>query len=113
MQRLYIGFEITHSSFSYLNWATPDLILIRVVVLKLVMFLAKGIPIVGLQTDFRGSGEFMVVNLMLSNSRQHLLVTTPNVNSPAEFTYFKIGEDFALALFEVLSTLPAAQTARI
>lgn len=75
---------------------------------------AKGLPIVGLRTDFRGSGEYMAVNLMLSNSCQHLLLTTSNVDSPpAKVTYLKVGEDFTPALLEVLSGLPAAQTARI
>ncbi len=74
---------------------------------------AKSIPIVGLRTDFRGSGEYMAVNLMLSNSCQHLLLTTSNINPPAKVTYLKIGEDFSPALYEVLSSLPAAQTARI
>jgi nucleoside 2-deoxyribosyltransferase len=75
---------------------------------------AKGLPIVGLRTDFRGSGEYMAVNLMLSNSCQHLLLTTFSVtSSPAKVTYLKMGEDFIPALLEVLSGLPAAQTARI
>jgi len=33
---------------------------------------AKSIPIVGLRTGFRGSGEHMGVNLMLTNSCLHL-----------------------------------------
>ncbi len=75
---------------------------------------AKGIPIVGLRTDFRGSGEYMGVNLMLSNSCQHLLLTTFNVDSlPDKVTYLKMGEDFTPKLLEVLSNLPAAQEARI
>ena len=74
---------------------------------------AKGIPIVGLRTDFRGSGEHMGVNLMLSNSCQHLLLTTTRVESPpTKVTYLEIGEDFTPKLLDVLSGLPAAQTAR-
>ncbi len=88
--------------------------LIPAVVLKLAMLLAKGIPIVGLRTDFRGSGEYMAVNLMLSNSCQHLLLTTANVDSPpVKVTYLKVGEDFTPALLAVLSGLPAAQTAYV
>ncbi len=72
---------------------------------------AKGIPIVGLRTDFRGSGEHMGVNLMLSNSCQHLLLTTANVNSPpAKVTYLEMGEDFTPKLLDVLSSLSAEQT---
>ena len=74
---------------------------------------AKGIPIVGLRTDFRGSGEYMAVNLMLSNSCQHLLLTTTNVDAPPDkVTYLKIGEDLTPKLLEVLSSLPGAQNAR-
>lgn len=73
---------------------------------------AKGIPIVGLRTDFRGSGEYMAVNLMLSNSCQHLLLTTTNVDAPPDkVTYLKMGEDLTPKLLEVLSGLPAAQAA--
>lgn len=75
---------------------------------------AKNIPIVGLRTDFRGSGEHMGINLMLSNSCQHLLLTTTNVDSPPpKVTYLKMGEDFTPKLLEVLSNLPAAQAARV
>ena len=75
---------------------------------------AKNVPIVGLRTDFRGSGEHMGVNLMLSNSCQHLLLATANLDSPpAKVTYFEIGADFTPKLLEVLSNLTAAQTARI
>lgn len=74
---------------------------------------AKGLPIVGLRTDFRGSGEHMGVNLMLTHSCIHLLLTTSTPNSPTpRVTYLKIGEDFTPALLEVLSGLPAAHTAR-
>ncbi len=74
---------------------------------------AKGIPIVGLRTDFRGSGEHMGVNLMLSNSCQHLLLTTANADyPPAKVTYLKMGEDCTPKLLDVLSSLSAAQTAR-
>ncbi|WP_009630707.1 nucleoside 2-deoxyribosyltransferase [Synechocystis sp. PCC 7509] len=75
---------------------------------------AKNIPIVGLRTDFRGSGEHMGVNLMLSNSCQHLLLTTSNIDSsPAKVTYLKMGENFFPTLQEVLSKIPVAQTALI
>lgn len=73
---------------------------------------AKGIPIVGLRTDFRGSGEYMAVNLMLSNSCQHLLLTTTNVDAPPDkVTYLKMGEDLTPKLLKVLSGLPGAQAA--
>lgn len=69
---------------------------------------AKGLPIVGLRTDFRGSGEHMGVNLMLTNSCVHLLLTTSILSSPApRVTYLKIGEDFTPVLLKVLSDLPA------
>ncbi len=68
----------------------------------------------GLRTDFRGGGEHRGVILMISNSCHHLLLVTANVDSPpAKVTYFKIGADFTSKLLEVLSNLPAAQTARI
>lgn len=87
---------------------------ILAVVLKLVMLHAKNLPIMGLRTDFRGSGEHRGVNLMLSNSCHHLLLATANVYSPpAKVTYFKIGADFTPKLLKVLSNLPAAKTARI
>lgn len=74
---------------------------------------AKGIPIMGLRTDFRGSGEHMGVNLMLTHSCVHLLLTTSTPNSlHPRVTYLKIGEDFTSALLKVLSGLPAAHTAR-
>jgi len=74
---------------------------------------AKGIPVVDLRTDFRGSGKHMGVNLMLSNSCQHLLLTTANVDSPpAKVTYLEMGENFTPKLLDVLSSLSTAQTAR-
>lgn len=75
---------------------------------------AKGIPIVGLRTDFRGSGEYMGVNLMLGKSCSHLLLTTLSVPSTASpsVTYLKTGEDFFPVLLEVLSSLRAAKQAQ-
>jgi len=66
---------------------------------------SKKIPIVGLRTDFRGSGEHMGVNLMLTNSCSHLILTTSvaSVSAPS-VTYLKIGEDFLPALLNVLSS---------
>ncbi len=70
---------------------------------------AKGIPIVGLRTDFRGSGEHLGVNLMLTNSCSHLLLTTlvPPTTPTQAVIYLKMGEDFLPALLEVLSSLIA------
>jgi nucleoside 2-deoxyribosyltransferase len=74
---------------------------------------AKGIPIVGLRTDFRGSGDDMGLNLMLSKSCYHLLLTAltpPTITNPS-VTYLKMGEDFFPSLLLALSSLPAAKQA--
>lgn len=64
---------------------------------------AKGIPIVGIRTDFRGSGEHLGVNLMLTNSCTHLLLTALNpLPSSDRVTYLKPDADFITPLLEIL-----------
>ncbi|MEB3830907.1 nucleoside 2-deoxyribosyltransferase [Phormidium sp. CCY1219] len=64
---------------------------------------AKNIPIVGLRTDFRGSGEHLGINLMLSNSCAHLLLTALNPPPSSDrVTYLQPGEDFIPPLLQVL-----------
>lgn len=67
---------------------------------------AKGLPIVGLRTDFRGSGDHLGMNLMITQSCDRLLITTPNppLSTPST-TYLKIGEDFIPPLLEALKSL--------
>lgn len=67
---------------------------------------AKGLPIIGLRTDFRGSGDRLGMNLMLTQSCDRLLITTPNppISTPSQ-TYLKIGEDFIPPLLEALKSL--------
>jgi len=86
-------------------------LLIQAVVLKLAM-LAKGLPIVGLRTDFRGSGEHGSEPYAHPELRP---LAADHIHVQPEFSQskshpLKIGEDFAL--LEVLSSLPAAYTAR-
>jgi hypothetical protein len=81
---------------------------------------AKGLPIVGLRTDFRGSGEHLGLNLMLTHSCTHLILRTlqaePSpVASPKavpQVTYLSAGDDFLPVLEQVLSCLPAAHETR-
>jgi nucleoside 2-deoxyribosyltransferase len=69
----------------------------------------QGLPIVGLRTDFRGSGEHLGLNLMLTNSCIHLILTSTNPPpSTDSVTYLAIGEDIVSPLLAVLTTLNMA-----
>jgi nucleoside 2-deoxyribosyltransferase len=78
---------------------------------------AKGLPIVGVRTDFRGSGEYMGINLMLASSCTRLLVTRNPAHAhtppPSGVTYMNMGDDVIPYILDVLSALAAAQAARI
>lgn len=77
---------------------------------------AKGLAIVGLRTDFRGSGEHMGLNLMLTHSCTHLFITKmvpeeiPDTKTPV--TVLGVGSDPLPYLLEVFAKLPTAQAAR-
>jgi nucleoside 2-deoxyribosyltransferase len=64
---------------------------------------AKEIPIIGLRTDFRGSGDHLGLNLMLTHSCRQLVLTTlitkPNTD---RITYVNLGEDIFPFLLEIL-----------
>lgn len=69
------------------------------------------VPIVELRVDFRGSGEDMGVNLLLTKSCSHLLLTSlvlPKTSSPS-ITYLQVGSDVLAAHLEVLTSLPATK----
>lgn len=67
---------------------------------------ARGLPIVGLRTDFRGSGEHLGLNLMLTHSCQHLLLTTLSPTPASErVTYLQVGEDVLPKLLTVLKSI--------
>jgi Nucleoside 2-deoxyribosyltransferase len=72
------------------------------------------IPIVGLRTDFRGSGDHLGLNLMLTHSCVHLLLTTLQPAPPPteRMTYIRQGEDLFAPLLGVLRNLEGAQLAR-
>jgi nucleoside 2-deoxyribosyltransferase len=66
----------------------------------------QGIPIVGLRTDFRGSGEHLGLNLMLTHSCTHLILTstTPPPSTTA-ITHLAVGQDVLPPLLAVLDRL--------
>jgi len=73
----------------------------------------RQVPIVGLRTDFRGSGEHMGLNLMLTNSCAHLVLMSMNPPASSDrVTYLSFGTDLVLALLKVLDRMPAAQQSR-
>lgn len=75
---------------------------------------AKGLPIVGLRTDFRGSGEHMGLNLMLTNSCTHLILRTMDTDR-AELdtvTYIGMDADIAAEVLLRLSYIPGAEQAK-
>jgi len=77
---------------------------------------AKGLPIVGLRTDFRGSGEHKGLNLMLTHSCTHLVLTQmpslePEVSGEAT-TFLEVGTDPLPSLLAIFADLPSAQLAR-
>jgi len=77
---------------------------------------AKGLPIVGLRTDFRGSGEHMGLNLMLTHSCTHLVLTQmpplKAIESSAKITIVEMGTDPLSVLLEIFAQLPSAQLAK-
>ncbi|MDX2096372.1 MAG: nucleoside 2-deoxyribosyltransferase [Leptolyngbyaceae cyanobacterium bins.59] len=74
---------------------------------------AKELPIVGLRTDFRGSGEHMGLNLMLTHSCVHLLISTLEERSSTDrVTYLRPGQDGLAELLTVLRSIPGAERAR-
>ncbi|NET34339.1 MAG: nucleoside 2-deoxyribosyltransferase [Cyanothece sp. SIO1E1] len=75
---------------------------------------AKGLKIIGLRTDFRGSGEHMGINLMLTNSCSHLLLTTLKLPEelPSSVTYLEMEENVLPKLLSLLSDLSEAAQAR-
>ena len=75
---------------------------------------ARELPIVGIRTDFRGSGEHMGLNLMLTNSCDRLLLTAVNPpdTHPDTVTYRRVGEAIAPPLLKLLQTLPASAKTR-
>lgn len=77
---------------------------------------AKGLPIVGLRTDFRGSGEHMGLNLMLTHSCNYLVLTQMPPLRPIEpgaaVTFLEVGADPLPSLLHIFTKLPAAQLAR-
>lgn len=77
---------------------------------------AKGLPIVGLRTDFRGSGEHMGLNLMLTHSCTHLVLTKmpplKSTESEAKVTIIEVGTNPLPSLLDIFVQLPAAQLAR-
>lgn len=75
---------------------------------------AKQLPVVGVRTDFRGSGEHMGINLMLTHSCTHLVLTStqPPTDPPPSTTYLKVGDSPAPAILSILETMPVAQRCR-
>jgi len=74
---------------------------------------AQGVPIVGLRTDFRGSGDHLGLNLMLTQSCTRLLLTSLAPLPDSEhIKYLPLGVNFLPLLLEVLTALPAAQATR-
>lgn len=77
---------------------------------------AKGLPIVGVRNDFRGSGEHMGLNLMLTHSCVHLILTQmpplKSIAPVASVTVIEVGTDPLPTLIDILAKLPAAQLAR-
>jgi len=65
---------------------------------------ARQIPLVGLRTDFRGTGEDLGLNLMLTQACDHLLLTSlADLTSTPRVTYLKPGADFLPRLRTVFS----------
>lgn len=72
----------------------------------------RGLPIVGLRTDFRGSGEHLGLNLMLTHSCTHLILTSthPLASSTDTITYLAVGDDIVSPLVDVLKRLVTARS---
>ncbi|MDB9518426.1 nucleoside 2-deoxyribosyltransferase [Roseofilum reptotaenium CS-1145] len=65
---------------------------------------AKKLPIVGLRTDFRGTGDDWGLNLMLLQSCNHLLLAQRNLPSkiPPNITVIFPGEDYVPILLKII-----------
>lgn len=65
---------------------------------------AKKIPIIGLRTDFRGTGDDGGLNLMLLQSCNHLLLTQRNLppKIPLNITTIFPGEDYFPILLKII-----------
>lgn len=61
---------------------------------------ANNIPILGLRTDFRGSGDDGGLNLMLTKSCSHLIVASFQDYSKENTSYIKPGDEFYTLLVE-------------
>ncbi len=75
---------------------------------------AKSIPILGLRTDFRGSGEHLGLNLMLTHSCTHLILRTTDTTR-AELdtvTYISMDANLADEVLMRLPYMPGAETAK-
>jgi nucleoside 2-deoxyribosyltransferase len=71
---------------------------------------AKGIPIVGLRTDFRGSGEHMGINLMLTQSCDRLLLTRLQPHPSDHRVTYRTPQDPVLPLvLDLVAGYPALQ----
>ncbi len=65
---------------------------------------AKGLPIIGLRTDFRGTGDQWGLNLMLLHSCSHLIINQLNLPRyiPHHITIISQSEDYFPILLKVL-----------
>ncbi|WP_218080149.1 nucleoside 2-deoxyribosyltransferase [Anthocerotibacter panamensis] len=75
---------------------------------------ARDIPILGLRTDFRGTGDDGGLNLMLSRSCTHLILASFKPQPATDHvSYFQVAEDPLTQLLPALERLEGAQQARI
>ncbi|MDJ1180664.1 nucleoside 2-deoxyribosyltransferase [Roseofilum sp. BLCC_M91] len=65
---------------------------------------AKKLPVIGLRTDFRGTGDDWGLNLMLLQSCNHLLLAKQNLPKtiPSNITMIAPGEDYFPILQKIL-----------
>lgn len=75
---------------------------------------AKGLPIIGVRTDFRGSGEHMGLNLMLTHSCDRLLLTAvhPPSSSDPHLLYRTVGSPVYPNLLTLLESLEVSAIVR-
>jgi nucleoside 2-deoxyribosyltransferase len=66
---------------------------------------ANNIPIVGLRTDFRGSGDDGGLNLMLTQSCQYLIISSFEKCEKENTTVVMPGDDYYLLLVEKISEI--------
>jgi len=69
--------------------------------------LAQKIPIIGVRTDFRGTGDHQGLNLMLTNSCDRLIIASldPPISYPPSFTYLSVGGDVVPPILAALSAI--------